>query len=429
MEGEALKRIYPVQDPRGSISKWIQSDGVTVLGAREYDAFGQGIPNSAWGSWPRRYSYQGQTWMRIASGDQSQSLLLSPFRLYSPEDGVFIQNEPLLHRRRAAGYKYARQNPVQFVDVLGLQEQSCSCPSTKHSGKGKPPELWTFSGINSFREKALKYGQYPFEDYVYASLERNLLKRHWGKLSIDSVFGKRYSVASLSGLGLFPGMDYHRGGAADSAGGVNIVANILHSRGILDTEADTWAQGHKLGSACECGKKRRVRILMMAPKTHTPPPQSSDCCEIEFKLFFDPSDIVPNQGLHLGPLETDYWLANFGPGVSAVLSDNDDDWMRHSVEGYLRRELPLFAGVEVAGRRSLPIVGPRVKGPLAVIEEWMLSAKEDDIVVACHSQGCNIAMQVLNRACYSHRRAAWQFQHDSNAGQADGIIKRFVRGF
>jgi RHS repeat-associated protein len=119
--GQPQAKIYPVMDPRGSITKWIQTDGSTVYAAMEYDAFGQIIPGSNVGTWPGRFTYQGQSWIEIVSGDGSQRLLLSATRIYDPVTGRFLQNEPLLDTRTLFHYLYVDQNPVSLVDPLGLQ--------------------------------------------------------------------------------------------------------------------------------------------------------------------------------------------------------------------------------------------------------------------------------------------------------------------
>jgi RHS repeat-associated protein len=124
------QKIYPLMDPRGSIVKWMKSDGTTVLASREYDAFGRLIPNAATGTWPGRFGYEGQTWIEIFSSNAAQRLLLSPFRLYDPTDGRFVQNEPLLGRRAFSQFLYARQNPPSLIDPWGLQEAGCECPPT-----------------------------------------------------------------------------------------------------------------------------------------------------------------------------------------------------------------------------------------------------------------------------------------------------------
>lgn len=89
--------------------------------AREYESFGNVIPNSATGTWPGRFGYQGQSWQEIVSNNGSQRLLLSPTRLYDPVTGRFIQNEPLFRRRPSSHYLYGNQNPVGMVDPLGLE--------------------------------------------------------------------------------------------------------------------------------------------------------------------------------------------------------------------------------------------------------------------------------------------------------------------
>jgi len=93
--GQAQAKLYPVMDQRGTITKYVQSDGTTVFASREYDAFGQLIPNSSVGTWPGIFGYQGQAWQEILSADGAQRLLLSPARLYDPSLGIFLSRDPL----------------------------------------------------------------------------------------------------------------------------------------------------------------------------------------------------------------------------------------------------------------------------------------------------------------------------------------------
>jgi len=89
--GEAL----PGHGSTRSITKYIQSDGTTVFASREYDAFGNLIPNAASGTWPGLFGYQGQAWQEILSADGAQRLLMSHTRLYDPADGRFLTRDPL----------------------------------------------------------------------------------------------------------------------------------------------------------------------------------------------------------------------------------------------------------------------------------------------------------------------------------------------
>lgn len=116
------QKIYPIMDSRGTIYKYVKSDGTSVLASREYDAFGQIIPNSAVGTWPNRFGYQGQSWLEILSGNGSQRLLLTPTRLYDPTDGRFLQNEPIIRQRSLVQYLYCLQRPFNLVDPSGRKE-------------------------------------------------------------------------------------------------------------------------------------------------------------------------------------------------------------------------------------------------------------------------------------------------------------------
>jgi RHS repeat-associated protein len=120
--GQTPQKIYPVMDPRGTITKWVQSDGSTILAAREYDAFGTIIPNSLTGTWPGRWGYQGQTWMEIMSANGSQRLLASPTRIYDSVDGRFILRD-IVAQPTKNRYVYAKNNALSFVDPNGMWEE------------------------------------------------------------------------------------------------------------------------------------------------------------------------------------------------------------------------------------------------------------------------------------------------------------------
>jgi len=177
-QAAALQRIYPVMDPRGSITQWHESDETTVLAGREYDAFGQIIPNSATGTWPNRFGYQGQLWLEVLSGNSTQRLLLSPTRIYDPATGRFLSRDPLnlgnpsnlgmgLYERdpefipfnsqkrkdrfltRFLGhgtnaYTIVSSNPVTKVDPIGLQEWQNTPPPPP-----MPPPIRTSGGTSS----------------------------------------------------------------------------------------------------------------------------------------------------------------------------------------------------------------------------------------------------------------------------------------
>ena len=106
---------------------------------KEYDAFGNIIPNSATGTWIGRFTYQGQSWIEITSSDANKRLLLSPTRIYDPVTGRFLQKDPLyrntieaLRLYQTAGmldsfywedmnpYIYVGNNPNDRVDPEGL---------------------------------------------------------------------------------------------------------------------------------------------------------------------------------------------------------------------------------------------------------------------------------------------------------------------
>jgi len=136
--GQAQPKLYPVMDSRGSILKWMQSDGTTVFASREYDTFGTLVPNAASGSWPGRFGYQGQTWMELLSANGAQRLLLSPTRLYDPSSGRFLQADPVLQNRSAQAYAYGKSDPFDAVDPTGMDDEAMmSLRKHLNEGEGK----------------------------------------------------------------------------------------------------------------------------------------------------------------------------------------------------------------------------------------------------------------------------------------------------
>jgi hypothetical protein len=58
------------------------------------------------------------------SANGSQRLLLSPTRIYDPVTGRFLQNEPVLSRRTRTQYLFVANNPLAFVDPIGMGDVS-----------------------------------------------------------------------------------------------------------------------------------------------------------------------------------------------------------------------------------------------------------------------------------------------------------------
>jgi RHS repeat-associated protein len=141
-------------DPRGTITKYVQSDGTTVFAAREYDAFGTIIPNSLTGTWPGVFGYQGQAWQEIQSANGSQRLLLSPAWLYDPADGRFLSRDPLRMQdakkrpsRIQPFYLYVVNNPLVYVDVEGRTKLIAGGTPTPSAAPGGWQALSTLSGF------------------------------------------------------------------------------------------------------------------------------------------------------------------------------------------------------------------------------------------------------------------------------------------
>ncbi len=98
-------------DERGSIIAVTNSSG-SVLGVNSYDE--HGIPAS---TNLGRFQYTGQAWLSEAS------LYNYKNRIYSPTLGRFLQPDPTGYGDGLNIYAYVRNDPINFVDSMGLESQ------------------------------------------------------------------------------------------------------------------------------------------------------------------------------------------------------------------------------------------------------------------------------------------------------------------
>lgn len=154
---------------------------------------------------------------------------------------------------------------------------------------------------------------------------------------------------------------------------------------------------------------------MVTPKTDSPPP-SGDCCDIEITTLWSATDRVPNQGLG-NPEETEEFWERYGRQYNVDPRANGHPWNNyrgygsHDFWAYFFNPLPVIDTLrqglarDSEGRR-LPKKGWRyfatydgmAPSGMEMVSDWMSDQSLDNVFV-CHSQGCNILLQQLQRAC------------------------------
>jgi RHS repeat-associated protein len=288
--------------------------------------------------------------------DASTGLYNYGFRFYHPTLGRWISRDPIGERGGVNLFGFVGNDAENKLDLLGRSE------------------LWTISGINSVAPGNGPVG--PLEDYV-------------GKYLAQKGMKPDKSEHSNSGTAGLNNWNYICPGGNPF---------VLHpwSKSALDKEADEYSK-----RCCKrkefCGKK--ICIVMIAPKTATPPPKSG-CCKLNIKTWWDPYDPVPNQGIGGKAVqETQQHWSQYGDAFPVMTSEfgflgnhsfipfmqansmYDPNWMPNPLD-------------TAGGKRRLS--GRKAPNPMDTIKEFR---SQCDITIVCHSQGCNITMAIINRGC------------------------------
>lgn len=232
------------------------------------------------------------------------------------------------------------------------------------------PNLWTLSGINSWSDERGEYEDYVGVFLLAHKLGRRPARRYVSRLGTTSHYPRERKVMGFG------------------------------ARGKLDREARALAQGEGDPPAVEPGlfRGKTVKVLLVAPKTNTPPPRAAG---LTVDIYWAPFDSIPNQRL----FSSRRWMAyKRGSGrVWPVSNPSGRGLSRgHNFEGFMRPDRKILRRVRRRrpGHKQIRYVwmpsGEMAPHALEVLRGWMDDPKNDYVLVA-HSQGTNIAMQLLKR--------------------------------
>jgi RHS repeat-associated protein len=341
-------------DGNGNVIGLLDAQSAMLSAQYEYGPFGETLraTGTAANLNPFRFStkYTDET-----------RLLNYSYRYYSPSTGRWLSRDPIEEKGGLNLYAFVANNPVKFSDPLGLAQ------------------LWFFTGVNNWQGGT-----------NYTSIGTSVGSK-WHYWNEPNFIAPPRELVSGVGAGLrylWP-FDEHPS------------VLIPWSEKVLDREAARMAACRISQGALCCS---RIRILMIAPKTNTRPPSNS-CCDTKIEVYANPYDYVPNQGAFNALGDQRYWeewgdvhMVDTGRGHDfSAFVENAELPMVQWNRQYLREA----GNVDPIGRwqrRYIP-TGRNAPSPIDnYLRPWMNDKKIDHIFV-CHSQGCNIAMEILRRGC------------------------------
>lgn len=358
--GSLDERVYPLHDANFDVTALVDTSG-TVVERFIYDRYGgfavldanwandaDGLSDVAWGNY-----YQGHPYDAPAGGTVARNRI--PLHYL----GRPLQADPTGYADGMSPYEWERSNPTGLLDPLGLT-----------------PTLGGFGGINN-----------PEENYV-AEWLRELRGMDGQQLYDPSAQFEDFHSALT-----FPGD-----------------ISALDSSADLDDEARRLAREfvrlHGRASFCRPGQRTTIRVLMIAPKTQTLPPDSrrirSCCCDFHIDVLLGVNDIVPNQS-PLAPNDAGHW-AQWGTVTPVRIVGKAGHTPRNHLGGpfdVMRLQTrPTTDPLQRArGVRHPPVL--RRAGSFDP-QRWLrdnMRPEQDGYTFVCHSQGCNILMHLLGMGC------------------------------
>ncbi len=183
----------------------------------------------------------------------------------------------------------------------------------------------------------------------------------------------------------------------------DILGHFWNTQELLDREAQQMSTNPPAAfDPCQCDDTQtEVRVLMIAPKTHTLPPGNApgrgNCCHITVDIARGIGDIVPNQRGFARDDENFWqnWTDPFGGRTRSV--DLGNNPIGHTPNG-IGQPFPFLAPVGTGRNRRLAPTGEQPFDAAQWVRDNMRPDQEGYTFV-CHSQGCNILMMTLNQAC------------------------------
>lgn len=123
----SIDYIY-TYDPQGNVVQVIDSDA-QIVATMAYDAYGNPLNGSSTN--PTPYGYGGQAGYYT---DSETGLILATYRYYDPQEGRWINRDPIGYAGGMNLYRYCGNNPVNYLDPLGLYSWADFAWDINHAG-------------------------------------------------------------------------------------------------------------------------------------------------------------------------------------------------------------------------------------------------------------------------------------------------------
>ncbi len=113
--------FFPTYDGNGNVSEYLDATG-SIAAHYEYDPFGRTV--IATGPQPENFAHRSST----KPLDQATGFYYYGYRFYDPVTGRWPSRDPIAERGGVNLYQLVLNNPLLWVDFLGLKRPKCSSP-------------------------------------------------------------------------------------------------------------------------------------------------------------------------------------------------------------------------------------------------------------------------------------------------------------